>query len=455
MENKEKIILAEKGIKFLRQDLARKNRSLTLAIFYLKPIADTNEKTMSTDGIYLFYNADFIISRFTEAPKAYQELQYRYLHILSHCLTGHINKKVKVEDRLYDWCADFYAYLYTRELTGKSRKIPGELRKGYRAVIESVSGKSLNGFLKMCLSDRQLKMYMEKLGSFFASDSHQYWVSANPAVKNKKIEGQMDCGQDGWEWIRKQISYQDIEGRNIFSHGNGIGTEALTMSAEEENESSYFELLKRLCSVKEVPVDDIWEYDYAWYCSGLELYGNKPILEASECVEIETTEDIVLAIDTSASCIDDAPRFLRETMNVFRDAFCGAKKLRVWLLECDSDIQSETIITSEDDIPDFQEYEIMGWGGTSFIPVFQYIRKKIEEGEMQKVSALLYFSDGCGEFPDEKPDYETFFLLPPLYQAYKDFTNDIPEWITTLQLTENDCGINLDEEEQEDTPWSM
>jgi predicted metal-dependent peptidase len=49
---------------------------------------------------------------------------------------------------------------------------------------------------------------------------------------------------------------------------------------------------------------------------------------------------------------------------------------------------------------------LKGRGGTDFTPVFEYItEKKIQP------KVLLYYTDGCGTYPEKKPEYPVIWLL--------------------------------------------
>lgn len=446
MDDKKKK-LAEKGIAFLRQDLAKKYGYIAPAIFFLKPVEDVKEKNMSTDAVHLFYNADYIISRFTEEKKAYQELQFRYLHIMIHCLAGHVNKKIRAEDVLYDQCADFYAELLLNRLTGKRKKLLPEARQAYAKAKKLAEGKSLNGFVNECRSDEEKQRMMGLLEKNLASDTHQYWTTENPIIEaliSANALGGKTAGDD-WEWIRQQIQSQSGES-NRKRYGDEAGNETTSISAAEENASNYKEMLQELCNIREIPADDIWEYDYAWYRTGMQIYGNKPILEANECVERKKIEDLIIAVDISGSCINLASRFLRETLTIIRDASRGRKRFRIWFVECDCEIKRVSLITSEDEIPDFKNYKMQGWGGTSFIPVFDFIQDKLETQEMEEVTALLYFTDGYGEFPEKEPEYSTIFILPMPYSEYERV--ELPKWSDSFFLTEEALEHGFTEEEK-------
>jgi predicted metal-dependent peptidase len=77
-----------------------------------------------------------------------------------------------------------------------------------------------------------------------------------------------------------------------------------------------------------------------------------------------------------------------------------------------------------------------GWGGTSFIPVFEKVDAMQEEGEI--IDCLFYLSDGYGSYPEKESDYPAFMVLPKQdYDYMQDANNDrIPGWIRTLKLDE-------------------
>ena len=72
-----------------------------------------------------------------------------------------------------------------------------------------------------------------------------------------------------------------------------------------------------------------------------------------------------------------------------------------------------------------ENIEIKGGGGTDFRPVFEYIKKK-----NYKPNAILYFTDGCGDYP-ESSNIDTLWILdgepPEYYQppfGYKLYLNE-------------------------------
>ena len=48
--------------------------------------------------------------------------------------------------------------------------------------------------------------------------------------------------------------------------------------------------------------------------------------------------------------------------------------------------------------------QIRGLGGTDFRPVFEYVEQLRKDKEFINLKGLIYFTDGCGEFPAKKPE---------------------------------------------------
>ena len=124
----------------------------------------------------------------------------------------------------------------------------------------------------------------------------------------------------------------------------------------------------------------------------------------------------VLAIDTSGSTGGDLPRFASELVNLL-DTF-GQYELKV--ICCDRQIQSVETFTQETPF-DGRAVKFKGGGGTSFRPVFDYLKKNPGEEQI-----LIYFTDGYGDIP-EKPPY------PVLWVITRNGSNRVP-WGSEIKL---------------------
>ena len=81
-------------------------------------------------------------------------------------------------------------------------------------------------------------------------------------------------------------------------------------------------------------------------------------------------EEAVLAIDTSASTQPYLEKFFGDTLKVMRQF----GKFHLTVIQCDSNITDVQEYTDNNRIP--KVIMAKGGGGTSFLPVFEYIKKK-------------------------------------------------------------------------------
>lgn len=112
--------------------------------------------------------------------------------------------------------------------------------------------------------------------------------------------------------------------------------------------------------------------------------------------------DIHVALDVSGSVsARDLAEFLGEL-----NALKGTLPLRITLFACDSALAagSPWVFEAWDALRLPREFA--GGGGTSFVPVFDWI-----ERHGSRPDALIYFTDAEGEFPARVPDYPVLWLV--------------------------------------------
>jgi predicted metal-dependent peptidase len=112
--------------------------------------------------------------------------------------------------------------------------------------------------------------------------------------------------------------------------------------------------------------------------------------------------EIVLAIDTSGSTTSDLPDFLAELRGMV-NAF-GEYKLTI--IQCDARIHSVKEYSNDDPLPE-DSLMFYGFGGTSFLPPFQYVEEKMEEPP----TVFIYLTDGYGDAPQTEPDYPVIWCI--------------------------------------------
>ncbi len=155
------------------------------------------------------------------------------------------------------------------------------------------------------------------------------------------------------------------------------------------------------------------EFDYVYYTYGLNSYGNMPLIEPLEYRVADKIRELVIAIDTSASCKGEHIKgFLQRTYDIFRaregffDEFC------IWILFCDDNIVSEKCINNWDAFKAYIEnVKVSGYGGTDFRPVFDRVEMLVKNGDITDLNGLIYFTDGYGIYPEQAPDYKAAFAF--------------------------------------------
>ena len=122
------------------------------------------------------------------------------------------------------------------------------------------------------------------------------------------------------------------------------------------------------------------------------------LLPRLHCGEV----DFFIALDSSGSISnDELKEFTTEV-----DALKGQIRARVTLHACDEKLDPEGPWSYQAWEPIVLPNEISGEGGTSFVPVFDWIIR-----EHRRPDLLLYFTDAEGEFPDAAPDYPVLWLV--------------------------------------------
>ena len=197
----------------------------------------------------------------------------------------------------------------------------------------------------------------------------------------------------------------------------------------------YSEFLRQFAVPGEVMRLSDDEFDYVYYTYGIDLYGNVPLIEPLEYREEKRVREFVIAIDTSGSVQGEIVRdFVNATFDILKSTESFHSKVHVRILQCDTKVRSEDVITSLDELRDWgRSMKLLGGGGTDFRPVFRHVDALIEAGEFSNMVGLVYFTDGWGEYPDYMPAYRTAFAF---YDD--DFRPDtVPPWAIQVVLDKN------------------
>ena len=117
---------------------------------------------------------------------------------------------------------------------------------------------------------------------------------------------------------------------------------------------------------------------------------------------------VVVAVDTSGSIGEkELQVFMTELQNILDTA----RPTGVTVIACDADIHDVTELDAHENLLDNMP-PLSGGGGTSFIPPFEWCK---EQG--LEPAALIYFTDMCGPFPSEAPNYPAIWCATTDQQA--------------------------------------
>ena len=351
--------------------------------------ADSSIDTIGTDGELIYFNPVFLMKKYLEDPAA---VRRGYLHMLLHCLYLHIFMEPDRDSGEWDRECDCFV----------------------EQLIDKAVGEG-----KISLKKRKSDDTQVNTNTF---DDHIFW---------QRTAGQASGGRrtkEKWEHILAYTS----------QNKTGMQSRAGTQTNDQQEELDeiyrskydYRKFLKQFCRLREEVELDTESFDYIFYSFGMEHYGNIPLIEPLEYKEVNRLEELVIAIDTSGSCSGKTvQRFLGETYGILSEKENFFSRMKVYIVQCDCFIQKVDVIHSEEEWKEYiRNVKIQGRGGTDFRPVFELIRQEKERKELKNLRALIYFTDGDGIYPGQKPDYETAFV----FLKRTDKMKLVPPWAKCL-----------------------
>ena len=351
----------------------------------------------ATDGESIFCNANDIQMDFVS-------LKRTYLHVLAHCLLGHV--WLKTPNSL---ACDAQAWLLSEELA------PELALKGAAQEFRNrlKSAETLQDTERILNTDAYLLEHRAELESMIALDSHVLWGT-------RPQRNRFSWGKGGFSE------------RRHCEFGTAAGSQKWTWTPARADAQKLSEYLKRYSVLRENARENADEFEPAWYCYGLEHYGNIPLVEPSESREERRLEMLAVVIDTSGSCSRGlTQQFLAILCGLLEESGLFFKRFNLRILQCDAQVRSDEAVT---DLRGFRNYienlELIGGGGTDFRPAFARIQEHVHSGTLRGLKGALFFSDGRGIFPENAPDFETTFV----FLNYRYDAIDVPFWVHRLVL---------------------
>ncbi|MBD5554781.1 MAG: metallopeptidase [Roseburia sp.] len=410
-----------KILDFVRNEVYMDLRFLGVALSALVPRANGQIHALATDGKLLYFSTEQLLRVFQNNARY---LDRAYLHTVLHCIFEHLWIGGGREPECWNIACDI-AVEYTIDCMDKpctKRLLSWSRQCIYEKIRENRQGASAAVIYRMLTGMEPEER--RKLAREFFTDDHCFWPKQNDSRASLKSAEE---NQKNWNKIARQTKIEQQRGKN----GGEAGEILSAMISAQKSRRSYREFLQKFSVLREELHCDPDEFDLGYYTYGLNLYGNLPLMEPLESRERKKIREFVIVIDTSYSTGGElVSGFLRETADILRqsDSFFSDSRIRV--LQCDNKVQKDTLIEGTQELERFlEQFELLGGGGTDFRPAFSYVNELLQKGACKNLGGLLYFTDGKGIYPRERPAYQTAFLFLEEYD-----TDAVPPWAMRLKL---------------------
>lgn len=444
--------LAARILSLARGGLLMELRFLDAALYRLTDKATEDTATCATDGAFFFYNIRHLLLSHRDERET---IPRNLLHALFHCIFAHPFCGLKVDALRYDLACDIAVESAINELGLENLRCKRQNRQEQTILTLQRKLRLLTAeriyryLLEQPLSDDEIRQLRE---DFFADD-HGLWyeplVLPGEASPSEAMEGGganlsgkrrlriNEAAATLWQNLSRSL-HMDLE---TFSKtwGSKAGTVVETLRCLLREKYDYRDFLKRFAVLRENMEINTEEFDYIFYTYGLLLYENMPLVEPLEYREEAKVRDFVIAIDTSASVSGKLVRnFLQKTYDILSDTESFFSRMNLHIIQCDTEIREDAVIHDRNEFDAYMEgLELKGFGGTDFRPVFLYVNELVAKHGFEQLKGLLYFSDGFGEFPLQKPAYETAFVF--LEGEHNNF--EVPPWAMKVVLSEDEVMI--------------
>ncbi|MBQ3072700.1 MAG: metallopeptidase [Oscillospiraceae bacterium] len=418
-----------------------------LSQFELIPI---EESSLLTDGKHILYNPRHILENYKTA----KEIPVRdYLHIVMHCVFRHMYMHPTLNRSYWDLACDIAVENMITELGLQAVSTPRAQKQAqYIAAVKHdlkhVTAEKIYGYLRQTMPDPEKAA---EIRSLFYADNHEIWymtgaeiearfnLSPEQGREQENGEGQESNTPSSDDRAEMAAVWQTISERmqvdlETFGKQRGIDPGAMTQNLQAVNREKYdyTAFLKKFAVMGEQMRINDDEFDYIFYTYGLKLFEKMPLVEPLEYKDVKAIKEFVIAIDTSGSTSGElVQKFVQKTYNILKSTESFFSKINLHIIQCDADIQEDKKITCEEEFDEYlKTMQIRGLGGTDFRPVFEYVEQLRQNKEFTNLKGLIYFTDGFGEFPSQKPDYDTAFVF-----VDDEYNNpDVPPWAIKLVL---------------------
>ena len=389
---------------------------------------------LATNGESIYYDASHVFEVYRQGPEA---LSRDYLHTVLHCIFSHPYVNPSIDRQKWDLACDM-AVECTIDALGlhlPARRLewqPAALAAPPETVRPITAEKLYRWLLDSRVDTTALR------AAFWADDHSLWYTQADTGVsedeeselEHLKTKERQGAAQE-WQDIGRQIEV-DLETTSHRQEG-GSGYVLQNLREVTREKHDYTAFLRRFAVLGEELQLNPDEFDYVYYTYGLTLYKNLPLIEPLEYREVMRIKEFVVAIDTSGSVSGElVQQFIQKTYNILKQSESFSGRINLRIIQCDAEIREDVAIRSQEDFDAYlSAMQLRGFGGTDFRPVFNYVDKLIETGQIGHLGGLIYFTDGYGAFPEYTPAYETAFVF---VDESTEAPPPVPVWAIRLVL---------------------
>ncbi len=418
--------LAEDILTLSRNTLLVDFRYLNRGLSRLEFVSD-EMVSLAADGVCLYYNPWYVLSLYRSEPSA---VVHDLLHSLLHCVFRHNFVGRDVHRSRWDTACDVAVEAVIGELAAARLHVRHQrAQQGTLALLGGSVSFMTAEHIYRWLEEKGLEgEELDAIRRPFQADNHGLWYGKfdKDAQEDEKI-----ALKKIWEEVSKRMQ-TELETMTRDASGS------LIQSLRQLNRTKrdYTEFLRRFGIQGEWMHLSEEEFDHNYYSYGLSLYGDVLLVEPLEYAEQRKIREFVIAIDTSGSVRGDVVQsFIQHTHDILSRQDSFFQKVELHIIQCDDRIREDALIQDREEFQNYlQNMEIKGLGQTDFRPVFSYVEDLRQQGELRNLQGLLYFTDGDGTFPGQKPGYDVAFIIHnDGFQEPK-----VPSWAMKLTLREED-----------------
>lgn len=344
--------------------------------------ADMWCQTLATDGRNFYYNSRFVMML------DQKEIEFGFGHEILHCVYDHFGRQMNRNKRIWnlanDYCvnADLIKHEIGRKIT--TIKILHDPQfndmaseEVYDKLMENVQYIDIEQ-----LTDMLLDEHLDGQG-----DSGGEGVGEGEGDEGKG-NGRPKLSKEDRAAIRDEFREAVINSAmaNGLGAGNLPGNVKKMIGELTQPQMDWRELLN-------LTLTSTVKTDYSWRRPSRRAFHMDAILP---CMDPGEAIDIAVAIDTSGSI---SSTMLKDFLGEVQGAMESFAAYKIHLFCFDTAVHNPVNFTS-DDINELTEYELGGFGGTAFEPIFQHLKDAEVTPER-----LVVFTDMCPSSGWGDPDY--------------------------------------------------